>query len=98
MPLAKQSAPSVDGEGRCYKCLATVIWARIRDGRRLKPIAIERCAAGGGNMAILATLFETVGAPIVEEVGNGTSWRRHDAHCPGPASFTGQARDRKVRW
>jgi hypothetical protein len=97
MPLVKQSAPSVDGEGRCFRCQGAVTWARIRDGRRFKPIAIEPCAAGTGRMAILATLFETIGTPIVDEVVNGTSWRRHDEHCPGPKSFTGQARDRKAR-
>ncbi len=95
--MVKQSAPHV--EGLCYKCQSPVTFARIRDGRRWRPITIESCAAGGGDLAILPTLFvEANASPMVEEVTNGTSWRRHDPHCPGPRSFSGQARARKVAW
>lgn len=97
MPLAKQRTAS--DAGRCYKCQAQVIWARIRDGAHLKPIAIERCRPGSGSMAILTSLFgDGGGTPHVEEVTIGTSYRRHDQHCPGPRSFSGTARARKLQW
>lgn len=97
MPLVKQRPAS--NAAKCYKCQAPVTFARIRDGRRWRPITIESCDAGVGNLAILPTLFvETNAAPMVEEVVNGTSWRRHDPHCPGPRSFSGTARARKVAW
>jgi len=97
MPLAKQTTPS-DDPGRCYKCQGAVIWGRIKDGRHFKPIAIERCADGDGHMAIFPTLFADGASPIVEEVVNGTGYRRHEPHCPGPRSFAGTARDRKLQW
>ena len=97
MPLAKQMKAS--DAGRCYKCDAPVTWGRIKDGRHWKTVAIEKCPDGEGNMAIFPVLFaDTASAPIVEEVVNGTSFRRHDPRCPGPKSFAGTARDRKLQW
>ena len=96
MPLAKQKPAGEAGGGRCYKCQARVVWARIRDGQHYRPIAIE---PGAGHMAFAPELFAVAGdAPIVMEIHTRTRFRRHDEHCPGPRSFTGQARERKLRW
>lgn len=95
------AAPMIEkwqDQGLCYTCHAAVIWARIKDGRHYKPLAIERCPEGEGHMAIFPTLFADGSAPIVEEVVNGTSYRRHDPRCPGPKSFTGTSRARKLQW
>ena len=96
MPLAKQTTAS---EGaRCYKCDGPVTWARMKDGRRWKTVAIEKCPDGEGNMAIFPVLFaDTNSAPIVEEVVNGTSFRLHDARCSGPETLKRWVRDSNAR-
>lgn len=98
MPLVKQTTAS--DAARCFKCQAPVTYARIKDGAYWRPVAIEPCAAGAGHIAFTPTLFRgpTTETPIVVEVVNGTSYRRHDPHCPGPRSFSGTARARKVAW
>jgi len=68
----------------CYRCRKAVIWAVIRNRRGgTRPIAIEPCAPGAGDVAIAPELFgDVAGGPLVELVSNGTAFRAHAAHCP----------------
>jgi hypothetical protein len=66
----------------------------MKEGRGYKLVALERCDAGAGDVALIPSLFADGSAPLAELVSNGTSYRAHRAHCRAP-SFTGQARERK---
>jgi hypothetical protein len=67
----------------CPYCRRAVIWAQVRDGRRgkLKPISIETCSPGLGNVALAPSLFDDGQAPVAELVSNGTAYRSHRDHC-----------------
>lgn len=77
--------------GTCPSCRVSVIWARVKlararfGGRQTKPIAIERCEAGAGNIALTSNLLELGGrsVPMAELVSNATGYRVHAEHCPG---------------
>jgi hypothetical protein len=78
----------------CPQCQTPVITARFRDARGFRVVAIERCAAGHGDLAIFPVLFDDGRPPVVELVSNGTTYRMHPPHT-SVLSFTGQGRDRK---
>lgn len=81
----------------CPTCKGTVLSVRMRNGRGgFRLVAIELCAEGRGDVALLPSLFPEQGsAPLAELVSNGTSYREH-RRCRVP-SFTGQAPARKPR-
>jgi hypothetical protein len=75
----------------CTRCGLSVIWARIKappksGGRAYVPFPVERCAAGTGNVALGLPLFAFPDgeALLAEIVDNGTTYRSHRDHCPGP--------------
>lgn len=82
----------------CQYCQRPVIWASVVDGKRSRPIAIEVCQPGRGNVALVSGLFG--GAPLAELVTNGTGFRPHREHCSSPiagGSFSSMGRQRKQR-
>ncbi len=68
----------------------------MREGRGFRLVALERCDAGAGDVALIPSLFNDGSAPLAELVSNGTTYRAHPARCRVP-SFTGQAPLRKLK-
>jgi len=63
-------------ENVCYACRAAVLWATFEG----KPIPLERCRAGAGDLAFQESLIgaQLPGlASLVVRCG-GSSWRRHE--------------------
>jgi hypothetical protein len=82
----------------CDRCGLSVIWARIKapprsGGRAFVPFPVERCAPGTGNVALDLPLFTFPDgeALLAEIVNNGTTYRSHRDHCPGPLGPTSPA-------
>jgi hypothetical protein len=63
----------------CHYCRRPVIWCSVVEGKRSRPIEVEPCQPGRGNIALVFGLFG--GAPLAELVGNGTAYRAHREHC-----------------
>lgn len=80
-------------------CQEPIVTARMRDPRGLRGfrlVALDRCAAGTGDVALVPSLFDDGSPPIAELVTIGTTYRQHPARCRVP-SFTGMAPARKLK-
>ncbi len=79
----------------CASCRKPILFA-IMGG---KVVAIEKCAAGRGNIALTGDLFaggDPLSAPRADVVSSAASHRLHGERCSGLKSFTAGAA-RKVR-
>lgn len=90
--VAKPQEKATSGAQRrdeiCWRCQNGVLWLPLEG----KPVAVEPCQAGKGNIGIQGSLLGGADEAIRVTAG---SWRLHMEHCPGPKSFSATAPRRK---
>jgi hypothetical protein len=79
-------SPAQDSRQHCWRCRAQVTWAHL-DG---KLVALEQCAPGTGDVAIVQPLIPDPKASGLQaqRFGLATQWREHLKHCPESARPT----------
>lgn len=100
-PMSVETSSDPFRPNTCPDCRRSVIWAKL--GPRF--VAIETCADGAGDLALVQPLFSPPGEMMeAQPVGNGTRYRQHRGHCPkggGPSpaggAFSGGSFTRKKR-
>jgi len=80
----------VKGTPICWRCQKAVIWASRTEGGAA--IAVEKCAAGAGDVAFQTMLVPGQPELVVVAPNLRTGWRRHEPFCPGPKSYSGPQR------
>lgn len=90
-----RSAVTDRRENVCYRCRKAVLWATFEG----KPIPLERCKPGSGDLASqeeLLALAPSVGLSKVVRCG-GSGWRKHDHPSPAAAGAFSAGNQRKGR-